>query len=99
MGSGSRGIRSHDTNEISCAHFHFRTGKRDEIFFATKFANGATDRNGTTVIDSSFEYCKKACAKSLERLGIECIDLYYMHRTDLKTPVEDTVRAMAELKR
>jgi hypothetical protein len=52
-----------------------RTNKRDEIFLATKFAN--VTRDGQWTVDSSPEYCKEACAKSLKRLGIDCIDLYY----------------------
>jgi aryl-alcohol dehydrogenase-like predicted oxidoreductase len=50
-------------------------------------------------IDSTPEYCKKACAKSLQRLGIETIDLYYCHRVDQKTPIEKTIEAMVELKK
>jgi len=49
-------------------------------------------------VDSTPEYCKKACASSLKRLGVPFIDLYYCHRLDGKTPVEKTVEAMAELK-
>lgn len=50
-------------------------------------------------MDSTPEYCKQACDTSLKRLGIDCIDLYYAHRLDGKTPVEKTVEAMAELKK
>ena len=53
---------------------------------------------GGREINSSPEYCKEACAKSLKRLGIDQIDLYYCHRLDGKTPIERTVKAMAELK-
>lgn len=74
-----------------------RTGKRNEIFLATKFANRY--ENNQRFVDSSPEYCKKSCEKSLKRLGIECIDLFYCHRVDLKTPIEKTVEAMAELKK
>ncbi|RDW91536.1 hypothetical protein BP5796_02701 [Coleophoma crateriformis] len=78
-----------------------RTGKRDEIFLATKFANIVKEENGEMRFgtDSSPAYVKEACAKSLKRLGIDTIDLYYMHRTDGKTPIEKTVEAMVELKR
>jgi aryl-alcohol dehydrogenase-like predicted oxidoreductase len=72
-----------------------RTGKRDEIFLATKFAN--VIENGKMVSRSDPEYVKQACEKSLKRLGIETIDLYYCHRVDRKTPIELTVKAMAEL--
>ena len=75
-----------------------RTGKRDEIFLATKFGNKSMP-DGTRAVDSSPEYCKQACEKSLKRLGIKTIDLYYCHRVDLKTPIEKTVEAMAELKK
>ncbi|KAI9884573.1 MAG: DNA mismatch repair protein [Watsoniomyces obsoletus] len=74
-----------------------RTGKRDEIFLATKFGIHM-DANGMGV-RSDPEYIKKACDTSLKRLGIECIDLYYCHRVDGKTPIEKTVEAMAELKK
>lgn len=49
-------------------------------------------------IDSSGAYCKHACAKSLEALGVNCIDLYYMHRANREVPIEETMRAMTELK-
>ncbi|KAF7855396.1 hypothetical protein EAF04_010139 [Stromatinia cepivora] len=75
-----------------------RTGKRDQIFLATKFAN-KRGADGSFSIDSSPGYVKAACAKSLQRLGVQTIDLYYCHRVDGKTPIEKTVEAMAELKR
>lgn len=74
-----------------------RTGKRDEIFLATKFANVYKD--GNLIVDSSPEYCKKACASSLKRLGVDHIDLYYCHRVDGKTPIEHTMKALVELKK
>ncbi|KAJ7922672.1 NADP-dependent oxidoreductase domain-containing protein [Mycena leptocephala] len=70
-----------------------RTGKRDEIFLATKF--GFVAMTGR-VIDGSPEYARKAVEKSLKRLGVECIDLYYLHRADPHVPIEHTVREMAE---
>lgn len=75
-----------------------RTGKRDQIFLTSKFgfAKGFAD---PTVIDSSREYCKKSCQESLDRLGTDYIDLYYMHRANPATPIEDTMRGLAELKR
>lgn len=75
-----------------------RTGKRDEIILATKFA-AILQPDYTLKINSEPEYAKEACAKSLRRLGVETIDLYYCHRVDGKTPVEKTVQAMAELKK
>lgn len=68
------------------------SGRRDEIFLATKF--GIAADFGTR---GDAAYVKEACAGSLERLGVDCIDLYYQHRVDPKTPIEETVAAMAEL--
>jgi len=68
-----------------------RTGKRDQIFLATKFAH----RNGK--IDGSPENVRISSEASLKKLGVETIDLYYLHRVDLETPIEVTVGAMAEL--
>lgn len=85
-------------NEDLIGKWFKRTGKRDEIFLATKFASFRT-AEGMREIRSDPEYVKEACAKSLKRLGIQTIDLYYCHRLDRKTPVEKTVQAMAELKK
>ncbi|KAI9815130.1 MAG: hypothetical protein M1827_002973 [Pycnora praestabilis] len=85
-------------NEDLIGKWFKRTGKRNEIFLATKFANRMNEKGEREII-SSPEYVKEACAKSLKRLGIETIDLYYCHRLDGKTPVEKTVEAMAELKK
>lgn len=74
-----------------------RTGKRNDIFLATKFANVMKD--GAMTVKSDPEYVKEACEKSLRRLGVPYIDLYYCHRLDGQTPVEKTVEAMAKLKR
>ena len=73
------------------------TGKRDDIFLATKFAI-TLKPDGSREVRSDPAYVKEACAKSLKRLGIESIDLYYCHRVDQKTPIEKTVQAMKELK-
>jgi aryl-alcohol dehydrogenase-like predicted oxidoreductase len=71
--------------------------KRKDVFLATKFGNILLP-DGSRSVDSTPEWAKAACAKSLKRLGIDQIDLYYCHRLDKKTPIEKTVRAMAELK-
>ncbi|SJL06556.1 related to aldo-keto reductase (AKR13), puatative [Armillaria ostoyae] len=68
-----------------------RTGKRNEIFLASKF--GFTPNGGR----GDPEYVKQQCAKSLERFGVDYIDLYYQHRPDRNVPIEHTVAAMAEL--
>ncbi|HEX7623130.1 MAG TPA: aldo/keto reductase, partial [Anaeromyxobacteraceae bacterium] len=75
-------------------------GKRDAVVIATKFGN-MRDPNDPTKrgINGSPEYVRQACEGSLKRLGVETIDLYYQHRVDKNTPIEDTVGAMAELVR
>ncbi len=72
-------------------------GRRNEIFLATKFGN-VRGKNGEFLgVNGSPEYVRSACEASLRRLGIETIDLYYQHRVDPNTPIEETVGAMAEL--
>jgi aryl-alcohol dehydrogenase-like predicted oxidoreductase len=72
---------------------------RDEVFLATKFGIKLVEEGNLIdrVIDGSPEYVRKACDASLERLGTDYIDLYYQHRVDPSTPIEETVAAMAEL--
>jgi aryl-alcohol dehydrogenase-like predicted oxidoreductase len=70
-------------------------GRRDEVQLATKFANRRED--GRAWIDNRPEYIREACDASLRRLGVERIDLFYMHRRDPEVPIEDSVGAMAEL--
>lgn len=73
-------------------------GRRDEVFLATKFANIRKKEDPTHwTISGKPEYVKSACDASLKRLGLDHIDLYYQHRVDPETPIEDTVGAMAEL--
>ncbi|KAN0107984.1 putative aldo-keto reductase [Hyaloscypha variabilis] len=91
-----------DSEDLVGKWFAANPGKRDEIFLATKFANKVVNTDGKgpgRIIDSSPEYAKEACEKSLKRLGVESIDLYYCHRVDRKTPIEKTVEAMVELKK
>ena len=84
-------------NEDLIGKWFKRTGKRDEIFLATKFANQHKD--GKMIRRSDPEYVREACEKSLKRLGVPTIDLYYCHRVDGVTPIEKTVEAMAQLKK
>jgi len=71
--------------------------RRDKVVLATKFGV-VRDEDGTRRgIDGSPEYVRRACEASLQRLGIDHIDLYYQHRVDPKTPIEETVGAMGEL--
>ncbi|MDP8989963.1 MAG: aldo/keto reductase [Acidobacteriota bacterium] len=72
-------------------------GKRERVFLATKFAN-LRDAAGQFVgVSGKPDYVRSACDASLRRLGVDTIDLYYQHRVDLDTPIEETVGAMAEL--
>jgi aryl-alcohol dehydrogenase-like predicted oxidoreductase len=96
-----------DTSDMYGPHTNERlvgkaiADRRDQVFLATKFgirlepgeAGGAPKRS----IDGSPVYVHAACEGSLERLGVDHIDLYYQHRVDPNTPIEDTVGAMAEL--
>ncbi|MFI6768797.1 aldo/keto reductase [Streptomyces sp. NPDC050355] len=71
-------------------------GRRDEAVLATKF--GFANRLGEpTAIRGDAAYVRQACDASLRRLGVDHIDLYYQHRVDPRTPIEETVGAMAEL--
>lgn len=84
-------------SELLLGKWFARTGKRDEIFLATKGGAGVDDQ-GNALVRSDPEYIKGACDRSLKRLGLDSIDLYYIHRLDKVTPIEKTVAAMVELK-
>jgi aryl-alcohol dehydrogenase-like predicted oxidoreductase len=72
--------------------------RRDEVFLATKFANVRTKAEPNKwSVSGKPEYVRSACDASLKRLGVDHIDLYYQHRVDPQTPIEETVGAMAEL--
>jgi aryl-alcohol dehydrogenase-like predicted oxidoreductase len=71
--------------------------RRDSVVLATKFGNERNEDGSWVGINGSPDYVRKACDASLERLGVDHIDLYYQHRVDLRTPIEETVGAMAEL--
>jgi len=81
-------------NEDLIGKWFKRTGKRSEIFLATKF--GLTFKP-ERFVNGSPEYVRESVEKSLKRLGIDQIDLYYFHRPDVTVPIEVTIRAMAEL--
>jgi aryl-alcohol dehydrogenase-like predicted oxidoreductase len=73
-------------------------GKRDKIVLATKFGIVRDPANPTVRgVSGKPDYVRKSCDASLRRLGVETIDLYYQHRVDPNTPIEETVGAMAEL--
>jgi aryl-alcohol dehydrogenase-like predicted oxidoreductase len=72
-------------------------GRRDEVFLATKFGN-VRDASGAWIdVSGRPEYVFEACERSLRRLGVSVIDLYYQHRVDANVPIEDTVGAMKQL--
>jgi aryl-alcohol dehydrogenase-like predicted oxidoreductase len=72
-------------------------GNRDDAFVCTKFGNVRGEDGSWQGINGSPEYIRMACERSLRFLGLEHIDLYYQHRVDPNTPIEETVGAMAEL--
>jgi aryl-alcohol dehydrogenase-like predicted oxidoreductase len=72
-------------------------GRRDEVQLATKFGNERLPDGTRVGINGRPEYVRAACDASLERLGVDHLDLYYQHRVDKTVPIEETVGAMAEL--
>jgi len=94
-----------DTSDMYGPHTNERlvgaaiAGRREEVFLATKFGIKLVKDDDLLrrEIDGKPEYVRAACDASLRRLGVEHIDLYYQHRVDPNTPIEDTVAAMAEL--
>jgi len=100
------GITFFDTADIYGPHTNEQLlgrgirGKRHHVVIATKFGIlRDPDTPGFRGINGKPEYVKQACEASLRRLGIDCIDLYYQHRVDPETPIEETIGAMAELVR
>jgi aryl-alcohol dehydrogenase-like predicted oxidoreductase len=71
--------------------------RRDEVVLATKFGFVLDDRGRPSSVNGRPEYVHEACAASLQRLGVDTIDLYQQHRPDPQTPIEETVGALAEL--
>ncbi|EIW79887.1 Aldo keto reductase [Coniophora puteana RWD-64-598 SS2] len=95
-----RGCRFWDTaniygdSEDLIGKWFKRTGKRNDIFLATKFGISRETARG---VDGTPESCQRNFARSLERLGVDTIDLYYLHRPDSEVPIEETVAEMAKL--
>ncbi|CED82670.1 Voltage-gated shaker-like K channel, subunit beta/KCNAB [Phaffia rhodozyma] len=75
----------------------FLKSDRDRIFICTKFGIVRGPGGSFAGLRGDPEYVKSACEASLKRLGVDVIDLYYQHRVDPNTPIEDTVRALKEL--
>src|ERR1039458_4551208 len=92
-----------DTSDMYGPHTNERlvgraiSERRDEVFLATKFGINLEGEPPRRSIDGRPDYLRSACEASLGRLGVDHIDLYYQHRVDPNTPIEDTVGAMAEL--
>ena len=72
-------------------------GRRDEVVLATKFGNERKEDGTRLGVNGKSEYVRKACDASLSRLGVDHIDLYYQHRVDPDTPIEETWGTMGEL--
>lgn len=71
--------------------------RRDQVIVATKFGNVRTSDGQFLGVSGKPDYVRSACDASLQRLGIDTIDLYYQHRVDPTIPIEETIGAMAEL--
>jgi aryl-alcohol dehydrogenase-like predicted oxidoreductase len=72
-------------------------GRRQDVILATKFGNERA-ADGTRIgVNGKPDYVRQACEASLARLGVDYIDLYYQHRVDPNTPIEETIQAMAQL--
>jgi aryl-alcohol dehydrogenase-like predicted oxidoreductase len=74
-------------------------GRRDQVVLATKFGNQRGEDGSFLGVNGRPEYVRKSCDGSLQRLGVDHIDLYYQHRVDRTVPIEETVGAMADLVR
>ena len=72
-------------------------GRRDQVVLATKFGNQRGEDGSFLGVNGRPDYVRKSCDGSLQRLGVDHIDLYYQHRVDRTVPIEETVGAMAEL--
>jgi aryl-alcohol dehydrogenase-like predicted oxidoreductase len=72
-------------------------GRRDQVVLATKFGNLLDENGAFAGVNGRPDYVKQACDASLRRLGVDMIDLYYQHRVDPETPIEETIGAVSEL--
>ncbi|KAJ9652047.1 hypothetical protein H2198_008709 [Neophaeococcomyces mojaviensis] len=86
-----------DSEDLIGRWFKRNPGAREKIFLATKFANYVDPKTGERSVRNEPEYIQQACDKSLSRLGIDYIDLYYCHRVDANQPIEITVKEMKKL--
>jgi aryl-alcohol dehydrogenase-like predicted oxidoreductase len=99
------GISLFDTSDIYGPHTNEQLlgeairGRRDQVVLATKFGFVPGAAGAPFTLNGRPKYVREACDASLRRLGVDTIDLYYLHRVDRGTPIEDTVGAMSELVR
>jgi aryl-alcohol dehydrogenase-like predicted oxidoreductase len=97
------GVHNWDTSDVYgdseelLGKWFAKTGKRNDIFLATKGGAGV-DEEGKALVRSDPGYIKEACNRSLKKLGVAHVDMYYIHRLDKVTPIEKTIAAMVELK-
>jgi len=97
------GVTLHDTADMYGPFTNERlvgraiAGRREQVVLATKFGNVRGEHGERLGIRGDAGYVRQACDASLERLGVDHIDLYYQHRVDKSVPIEETVGAMAEL--
>ncbi|KAJ5578242.1 Aldo/keto reductase [Penicillium hispanicum] len=87
-----------DSEDILGKWFASNPEKRKDIFLATKFGIVTTPHPPGFSVNSTPEYCRSSIEKSLSRLGLPSVDLYYIHRLDKVTPIEKTMQVMVELK-
>lgn len=83
--------------ELLGRFFRAHPAARDKVQLATKFGNRRNAAGDFLGVSGHPDYVRECCDASLQRLGVDCIDLYYQHRVDPEVPIEDTVGAMAEL--
>lgn len=86
-----------DSEDLLGRWFKRNPGAREKIFLATKFANYQDPKTGERSVRNEPEYIREACERSLKRLGVDHIDLYYCHRLQADQPIEITVKVMKEL--
>ena len=97
------GINFFDTADAYGPHLNerllakFLKGRRDKLTLATKFGIVRKPGQYARTINNKPDYVREACEASLQRLGIDCIDLYYVHRINADHPIEDTMQALSQL--
>ncbi|RMZ87075.1 hypothetical protein DV736_g5700, partial [Chaetothyriales sp. CBS 134916] len=87
-----------DSEDLLGKWFKQNPDKRDQIFLATKFGHFNDPKTGERRVRNEPEYIHQAIEKSLTRLGLPYVDLYYVHRVNLDTPIENTIRELKKLK-